>query len=161
MLHETVAACDNENDRDTKVIKLLLQSGANILSVDTAGHTPLHVACFQGNAKVARQLIKVSGVRSVNTVDIRGRIILHMAYTQMNGDVTMDSLLENAAVATAVKCLVNRTDSRGMTPLHLACLHGQEQAAKSLIKRGARVCCKNKSSRHHYVLLVESKAEAT
>ena len=44
--------------RSPKIISLLLQAGANVNAKDAKGNTPLHCACYTGNAQVISVLLE-------------------------------------------------------------------------------------------------------
>ncbi|KAM4677656.1 uncharacterized protein O3C94_009733 [Discoglossus pictus] len=89
----------------------LLQDGANILSRNGSGLTPLHFAALGGSADML-QLLLSEAPYSINLQSIRGSSLLHEAVLGRSLDA-VQFLIKNGAI-------VNLQDQDGNTPLHLA-----------------------------------------
>ncbi|KAF5572251.1 ankyrin repeat domain-containing protein [Fusarium pseudoanthophilum] len=116
-----------------EIAKLILQTGcADVNLPDLAGWTPLHQAARWKQDDIA-QLILRTGVANVtarinfNLCDDKGETILHRAVTKRLYHMIKEILeTENA--------LVNSRDSRGLTPLALACLTLDSDAVSPFLR---------------------------
>ena len=93
------------------------------LETDDNGDTPLHVALLHGREEAALSLISIFGCNK-DEKGHEGRSLLHSACLGSNPGLV-------AKVSEFVSPL--ETDDNGDTPLHVALLHGREEAALSLI----------------------------
>jgi len=131
-LHLAAAKPDSHD-----IVENLLGRGASVVSEDFQGRTPLHVAAINGNAEVAKSLIRYGA-------DPRARNVsrlspLHLAV--MGGSVeTVEVLIDNVS---ACKLDVDQRDAKGDTPLHKAALMGHSSVAMALLQRGAIIYNKN------------------
>ena len=117
--------------RSAEMVKLLVDSGANVHSVGSyATDTPLHVAA---NESVVRALIQAGA--DVNAQNNKGITPLYFASEWGNLD-TVNGLIKAGAD-------VNLRDDYGLTPLHRSSLKGHVDVMKSLIKAGADVNAEN------------------
>ncbi|KAL6109182.1 invs [Pungitius sinensis] len=137
-------------------VKLLLERGAMVDSLDVMKHTPLFRACEMGHRDVILTLIK--GSASVDLVDVDGHTALHWAALGGNAEVCQ-ILMENgispnvqdqagrtplqcAAYGGYITCMavlmetnadVNIQDKEGRTALHWSCNNGYLDAVKLLL----------------------------
>jgi len=125
-------------DGDMRVVRQLLNAGANIHAVDGSRRTPLHWAADTGNGAIIELLI-AKGAR-VDAQDWRGNIPLRLAVT---GPKPAGSL-------AAVKILITRgsdvnatakdhPDDDGRSILHDAARKGNAKIITELIRAGAKV----------------------
>tara|TARA_B100000459_G_scaffold76497_1_gene42545 strand:- start:100 stop:3240 length:3141 start_codon:yes stop_codon:yes gene_type:complete len=141
------------------VVQLLLDRGAEIDRDANSGRTPLVIACEHGHVGAARilldrgarldgkQLMDVAakgghvdvakllmerGVR-IDHVDQDGSTALHRACH--TGDVTTAETFLKLGAADAI----NQKDKQGRTPLFVACERGTNDAARMLLREGAKV----------------------
>lgn len=154
-----------KQDND-KAVGLFLQAGYDVNQKNDVGWTPLMVAAFFGNERIAATLIE-SGAR-VSAQDNQGYTPLHWSALQGYAKVA-DLLLRKGAFVNArskrgitpliqaaakgypgiVKLLlvagahVNRADDEGWTPLHKAVSNGHVDVVKLLLGNGA-----DKDARH-------------
>ncbi|XP_054903757.1 inversin isoform X2 [Poeciliopsis prolifica] len=137
-------------------VKLLLEKGATVDSLDVMKHTPLFRACEMGYRDVILTLIK--GSACVELVDVDGHTALHWAALGGNAEVCQ-ILMENgispnvqdhagrtplqcAAYGGYITCMAvlmennadpNIQDKEGRTALHWSCNNGYLDAVKLLL----------------------------
>ncbi|XP_060906542.1 inversin isoform X1 [Labrus mixtus] len=137
-------------------VKLLLERGAMVDSLDVMKHTPLFRACEMGHRDVILTLIK--GSAHVDLVDVDGHTALHWAALGGNAEVCQ-ILMENgispnvqdqagrtplqcAAYGGYITCMAvlmennadsNIQDKEGRTALHWSCNNGYLDAVKLLL----------------------------
>ncbi|XP_054477413.1 inversin isoform X2 [Anoplopoma fimbria] len=137
-------------------VKLLLERGAMVDSLDVMKHTPLFRACEMGHRDVILTLIK--GSARVDLVDVDGHTALHWAALGGNAEVCQ-ILMENgispnvqdqagrtplqcAAYGGYITCIAvlmennadpNIQDKEGRTALHWSCNNGYLDAVKLLL----------------------------
>ena len=152
-----IIACENGH---VDLARLLLNKGADIdRAEEEGGWTPLVFACQNGHVEAARllldrgarldgkQLMDVAakgghvdvakllmerGVR-IDHVDPDGSTALHRACH--TGDVTKAETFLKLGAADAI----NQKDKQGRTPLFVACERGTNDAARMLLREGAKV----------------------
>ncbi|XP_061675172.1 inversin isoform X2 [Syngnathoides biaculeatus] len=140
-------------------VKLLLEKGALVDSLDVMKHTPLFRACEMGHRDVILTLIKGTvGSARVDLVDVDGHTALHWAALGGNAEVCQ-ILMENgispnvqdqagrtplqcAAYGGYITCMAvlmekqadpNIQDKEGRTALHWSCNNGYLDAVKLLL----------------------------
>ncbi|XP_051922106.1 inversin [Hippocampus zosterae] len=137
-------------------VKLLLERGGMVDSLDVMKHTPLFRACEMGQRDVILTLIK--GAARVDLVDVDGHTALHWAALGGNAEVCQ-ILMENgispnvqdqakrtplqcAAYGGYITCMAvlmekhadpNIQDKEGRTALHWSCNNGYLDAVKLLL----------------------------
>ncbi|KAM3873334.1 inversin [Diretmus argenteus] len=137
-------------------VRLLLERGAMVDSLDVMKHTPLFRACEMGHRDVILTLIK--GSAHVDLVDVDGHTALHWAALGGNAEVCQ-VLMENgispnvqdqagrtplqcAAYGGYITCMAvlmenhadpNIQDKDGRTALHWSCNNGYLDAVKLLL----------------------------
>ncbi|XP_036395471.1 inversin [Megalops cyprinoides] len=137
-------------------VRLLLERGAMVDSLDVMKHTPLFRACEMGHRDVILTLIK--GEARVDLVDLDGHTALHWAALGGNAEVCQ-ILMENgitpnvqdlagrtplqcAAYGGYINCMAvlmenradpNIQDKEGRTALHWSCNNGYLDAVKLLL----------------------------
>lgn len=110
---------------DTDSITFLLDCGAPIGSKDGKGRTPAHLACVQGDLEAFDLLLEKSAAgRTV--ADSHGNGLVHCA--AKHGHLPILTLLR------IYEHDLTRPGQHGMTPLHMAALHGQESCVRFLFK---------------------------
>ncbi|KAL0985350.1 hypothetical protein UPYG_G00155810 [Umbra pygmaea] len=141
-------------------VKLLLERGAMVDSLDVMKHTPLFRACEMGHRDLILTLIK--GGARVDLVDVDGHTALHWAALGGNAEVCQ-MLMENgigpnvqdhagrtplqcAAYGGYITCMAvlmennadpNVQDKEGRTALHWSCNNGYLDAVKLLLNCNA------------------------
>ena len=117
--------CFASKKNKTKVVKALLEKGAEVDQPDGSGNTPLYWAAVNGNKDVA-QFLHDAGAQP-NTINEHGKTPLHVAATLRDKKMAM-ILLECGAD-------YDMADKAGFTPLHLAV--GSDQLVQLLLREGA------------------------
>uniref|UniRef100_A0A8K9XA88 Inversin n=1 Tax=Oncorhynchus mykiss TaxID=8022 RepID=A0A8K9XA88_ONCMY len=142
-------------------VRLLLERGAIVDSLDVMKHTPLFRACEMGHRHIILTLIK--GSARVHLVDLDGHTALHWAALGGNAEVCQ-LLMENgispnvqdqagrtplqcAAYGGYITCMAvllmennadpNIQDKEGRTALHWSCNNGYLDAVKLLLNSNA------------------------
>lgn len=122
-----------------KAVEFLLSKGADVNAVDAAGNSALFYAVAGGREDIALLLIgkkadlkKIYGEKKENILFEAARL----------GAVKVIQ-----AVAKKDKSLVNQTNVDGDTALIEAVRSSQSEAARALLKAGARVDAKNKAGK--------------
>jgi ankyrin repeat protein len=110
-----------------EVARVLLEHGADAMTLDVDESTPLHLASERGHVEIARVLLERSA--DVNSQDVDRWTALHHASRGGHREITR-FLLEHGADAKAR----NQDES---TPLHLASGCGLVDIARVLLKQGA------------------------
>ena len=122
---------ENQGVRVTEIVQMLLDSGASVNSIDAFGASALHHAARRGEPSLIA-LLALRGAEGALR-DKSGRTALHWACEAgKNAPSSVQALLKNV---TAMD--VNRTDKRGMTPLHLAIKAGDAATVNLLLAAGA------------------------
>eukprot|EP01103_Thecamoeba_quadrilineata_P002806 TRINITY_DN1267_c0_g1_i1.p1 TRINITY_DN1267_c0_g1~~TRINITY_DN1267_c0_g1_i1.p1 ORF type:complete len:757 (+),score=148.79 TRINITY_DN1267_c0_g1_i1:340-2271(+) len=113
-----------EGQRD--IITTLLDRSANSTLADSAGMTPLMVACARGYVECTQDLASrlSAAAQSLDSCSSIGMTALH--YAAMCGSVDCVSVLINAGADVAVR------DANGETPYELALAHGNHSCVRVL-----------------------------
>jgi ankyrin repeat protein len=109
----------------------LLEAGASYFIRDNNGKLPIHVAADQGHREIVSLLLKrhIQDLRTCET-DKEGRSLLHYLVMWHS-----DSFIRQCL--PILRPQVNTKDSKGRTPLHFACIFGNEPAVSVLLSIGA------------------------
>ena len=118
-------------------LELLLKKGANPALRNRRGQTALHLAARTHSLECVEALLHHSGT-DPNAEDHDGRTPLHYALGR--------SLLAYDVTETLInwKAQVNKPDTYGYTPLHVASLNELSQCVDVLIQRGADLSARTK-----------------
>ena len=122
-------------------VQLLLAAGADANQADAhLGHTPLMVAILEKQAECARALLPSSDLLAKNS---EGQTALHICALTASCEcfellLPLVSDVDVRTEATRADALSTQPESYfNFTALHCACMKGQQQIAKALLKRGA------------------------
>lgn len=112
-----------------KVVKLLLERGAEVNAKQKSELTALHLASLKGHTEVVKLLLEHGA--EINAKQQSGITPLHYSIGEGYTEVAT-LLLEHGAD-------VNAKQKNGITPLHIASLKGHIKALKFLLEKGAEV----------------------
>ena len=115
-----------------KIVRALLEAGAgaDVRKRDENGYSPISHASFGKHFEVFRALVEAGG--DVNKLDSGGWTALHEA---SRGDLTEG--VRYLCVERGADVNKSATDGHGNTPLTLASLDGEVEAARVLLEAGA------------------------
>jgi ankyrin repeat protein len=120
----------SQNAAKYRVIKLLLDAGANVIGRDSEGGTVLHSAARLGDRTILNYLFGQSQLKMYRTAkDGKGQTVLHKAIC--SGSV------EAVTILASWKDLLEREDKWDRKPLDLAAQKGEVEVVKILIRSGA------------------------
>jgi ankyrin repeat protein len=114
---------------DLKLVKLLIEKGADVNVTTQYGLTPIIVACNSENLEIAKLLIEKGA--NVNAANHIGKTALHTALDSCDREI-VDFLIDNGAD-------VNVTTKYGTTPLIISIKKCERETITLLIKKGADV----------------------
>lgn len=120
-----------------KIVKMLVENGADINQRNAQGHSSIQYACSKGWEDVAEYLLK-KGV-DINVVDSYGDSSLHR--------IASLGRIEILEMLLKYKPNVNCQNSQGNTPLHIACEDDEATIALALVQHGADAEIKNKDNK--------------
>lgn len=129
-------------NRKTTSVNIFVKSAQNVNTPDKSGMTPLHHACTLPDNEITAILLgaPVEGF----TVDNSGNTIWH--YLAATGQCTknpknkLESIdLFKKLAAKGGLTVIDKLNSRGESPLHLACEHGNNNLVHFLIENKAQV----------------------
>ncbi|XP_023346201.1 serine/threonine-protein phosphatase 6 regulatory ankyrin repeat subunit B isoform X3 [Eurytemora carolleeae] len=131
-----------------RVLKKLLQCGANVDAKDAYNMTGLHHAAMRGNISVVKFLVSSLGANQLlNQRDIQGSTALHIASTYGHAEVV--KLLLDAGADIRLICLEKKT------ALHRAAQEGNIQVMKVLMEHDEfSVLAQRKDKDQYSVLLL-------
>jgi len=118
----------NTSRHRCRMLKFLLEAGADANVQDQLGNTALHIAAHQGYLRTAELLLNNGA--DPNTADRKGRRPLHEAVKEDHVRI-VELLLDRGADP-------NASDAVGCTALHVAALYAKERIARLLLDRGAK-----------------------
>ncbi|WMW78543.1 ankyrin repeat domain-containing protein [Flavobacterium sp. 20NA77.7] len=116
--------------------------------VNEKGYTPLLLAVYRGNYKVAEKLIELGA--DVNFVSESGTILM-AAIFKVDEEMFRLILHSNADI--------NLQDKQGNTPLMFAVTVGNEDFVNELLKRNANKNIQNKEGQTAFMLAVQTSNE--
>ena len=114
---------------DVPLIQALVQNGADVNGLDSAGRTAICIAAGEGHMKGIRALVELGG--DVNTTQWFGVSPIQIAAWEGHADV-IRTLVELGGN-------VNTPDTSGSTPLYCAAEEGHVAAARTLLELGGNV----------------------
>lgn len=124
LLHHAV------RNESVKTVMLLVRIGADVHARDSAGITPLYIACARGHSSIVRMLVDAGAACA--TMGPNDESPLHIA-AQENHLACVETLLVHGHAD------VDGLTRDRCTALHLACQRGNTQVAECLLEHGANV----------------------
>ena len=119
-------------------LKALLAAGANVNVCDEEGHTPLFVACQNGNVDAVK-LLSGAGA-NLNSARNDGAIPIGVASYNGHADVVKALLEDGANIDAATKS--------GVTSLYSAAEQGHAEVMELILAAGAKGRCRQKRRRY-------------
>ena len=110
-------------------VKILLENGANLISRNQYGQTPIHYAAARKNHEMLTTLLKDAPKSAIDVQDLRGMTALH--------DAAASGCLKSVNVLIKQSANPSLTDSYGQTALHKATKAGALDCSAALMKEGA------------------------
>ncbi|XP_049942557.1 serine/threonine-protein phosphatase 6 regulatory ankyrin repeat subunit C-like [Schistocerca serialis cubense] len=132
--------------RSLKMVKLLIDAGADVNFKDDYGCTPLHRALESGHYEVLEVLLDAGG--DPNIVDVCGVSLLHTVASRsvanrIRHPKSLQKIMRFAERLIQSGANINIMDHRGRTPLHYAAVEGNNEGiihlTRKMIEAGARV----------------------
>jgi ankyrin repeat protein len=118
-------ACQRNSSRNTDLIRLLVENGAETGSGDTIGRTPLHVASQSIISWLVEHLVEKEGA-AVDLRDSEGNTSLHVACSSGNFAVASYLLLQRADA--------DAENVHKQRPIHLACTNVRYDILRLLVE---------------------------
>ncbi len=121
-------------EKDTKLVRLLLEEGADIDALDRHKRTPLHLAASYGNLELIQLLLKNNA--DPNKEDSYGRKFHELEYKKNNTLLHFAICKSNVELAKKLIALgadVNARNDQNITPLHLAILQNNAELVNACI----------------------------
>ena len=129
-----------------EVVSRLLQVGADLHARDAQGYTPLHCAAMYGFTERDRsRLMALLDALLLAGADAQARanngatplLLLLGARTEPGTPSNQDVLLAGVERLLDEDARLDICDARGLSPLHLAAMHGLQRVAQRLLHAGA------------------------
>lgn len=127
----TLLALIQSNGNNIKMIRLLLEIGANPTVQDSEGRTSLHLAAAMGDENCLSLLLQFA--HTLELVDKSGCTALQTAVQY--GQLAFVKLI----IANGSKININNQDRHGQTALSMACQMGQIEIVYELLEHGAYI----------------------
>jgi len=144
------------NKTDSKILKLLLQYGADVDSTDSSGRTPLIEACIRGKNDLVRTLLTATkGDIDLMRQDDLGRTAL--MYACIHGNVAIVKLLLKQIDKYSLP--TNTRDLQGNTALSFATMHAHKDVINALLREGCRPMSIDEEEHMSAVLRTEREGE--
>jgi ankyrin repeat protein len=121
---------------DPRVVRALLDAGANVNTQTKHGVTPLMISINMMCVKPEITLMLIRAGANVNAADSDGNTALQIGTTESSDEV-MEELLKKGADPN---CLSSSTGER---PLHVAALNGLSDTVALLLRYGADIKLRN------------------
>ncbi|XP_063677097.1 ankyrin repeat domain-containing protein 27-like [Bolinopsis microptera] len=120
----------------TNMLELLLEQGADVNIVDSAGRSALHLACHRSIC-ASSVLLLIAHKANANTGDNLGRTPLHEVCERGHTDILQSMIYQK------INLRVNAEAHNGDTPLHLAARYGYGDIVSLLLDVGASMSIRN------------------
>ncbi len=121
---------------DTRWLRLLLDDGLDVNSVNETGQTPLMLAAWKGRAEALAMLLEAGAAATIDHRDAEeGVTALHAAVIACRS--TSTACQKNVEMLLAAGADVNLPDRDGWTPLHSCAYYNLPQLVPVLLRAGA------------------------
>ncbi|KXH65063.1 hypothetical protein CSAL01_03959 [Colletotrichum salicis] len=135
------------------LVSLLLEHGASINVLDEEALTPVAIASRENLASIVKLLVGERPDTRLDTIDAKGHSPL--SFAAMRGDLIMLQLLSDKGA------LIDFPTQGNLTPLSVACRHGQYAVADFLIQRKASVHARDTKGRTPLSWACEAEVAST
>ena len=120
------------------IIDMLKDMGVSIHATDDSGESPLHLALFYGNTKLAYRLVQLGG--DCNTATDDGKTLIHMLACDLQDSPSAIRIVNDFLALLVQKgAKVDSVDKHNSTPIHIACANNRFHVVKALLDCGASV----------------------
>jgi len=133
-----------------KIVKLLIQSGANVNAFDKAGNTPLILSTAHKDIEIFRFLIEQAGADP--TIKWEGKNLLHIAAMLGNTEMAQLALSHDIGINSI-------TSNSKETPLHLCAQYSGAFMASFLLDNGADLALLDEDKNSPLFRAIESEKE--
>lgn len=110
-----------------KILRRLLEAGADVHSADSQGYTPLHDSVYDNKPEPVQLLLEAGA--DANAATAQGFTPLHLA--------ALDNAAKVAELLLTHGSRVNATANDGETPLAFAAMTGNAELVRALLRAGA------------------------
>ena len=150
IFHISIEGYKHDNNEHLNVIRHLLsipQAAYLIEGIDSYRLTPLALACNKGHPEIVELFIEHGA--NITAVSKGGKNIFHRTSQTEHSDV-MHYLLTGSTPALVKQrsFLMEQKETKGLTPLGLACAENHPEMIELLIKYGANVTAMNKKHKN-------------
>ena len=121
--------------RDSELVKVLVEAGAQVDVQNEEGQTPLHLACLYGCADIVRVLFLARATATISDKEDKAPIYL----AAERGHTTIVEFLIDK-----FKASVFERSNEGSTLMHIAAQNGHPATATALFERGVPLLMPNK-----------------
>jgi ankyrin len=135
------------------IVTILLKHGADVNDRDTTLRSPLHLAEYIGELKVAQMLLDHKP--DINSQDKDGRTPLHILSECRTNDE--GNVLNHTLLLLELGADVNKRDNDNETPLHLAIRRAWFKFARILLEHGAGATAENNNGKTALHILSECR----
>ncbi|CAG8546937.1 10860_t:CDS:1 [Paraglomus occultum] len=119
-------------ENEAEIIQKLVESGADVDSIDEQGNTALHYSVMKGNLEATKKLLELGIEANVKNED--GETPLHIA-AKLDDEYEEDVILKISTALLEKGVSPTAQDELGNTALHYAVQRGNLSLLKTLVKK--------------------------